>query len=222
LAGIAEFLQRVATPDPSVLGKARDPDETTARILRGALEQFELIGIRRTTMEDVARRSGVGRATLYRRFPTKDALVDAVVLAEVVRYLEGNARARARGTTVEERMVEGTLFTMRFMREHTLLKRLLDTEPETILPSLTVDAGTLLAFITEQGAAMARAELYGADTPTPAQEQHLRNVVELHARLTISFILTPQTGIILDTTDDVRAYAHDYLLPMVTGRADGA
>lgn len=48
--------------------------------------------LRRTTMEDVARRSRVGRAALYQRFPAKTALIDAVVLAEARRYIERSAR----------------------------------------------------------------------------------------------------------------------------------
>lgn len=162
------------------------------------------------------RRVGVGRASLYRRFPTKALLVDAVLLGEVRRYFDGNARARASGATCEERMVNGTVFAVKFLREHTLLNRLMRTEPETILPSLTVDADAILDLATEQGATEMATELYGTATPTPAQKRHLRTVAELHTRLVLSFILTPHTGINLDTVDEVRAFAHDYLLPMIT------
>ena len=109
-------------------------------------------------MEDVARRSGVGRATLYRRFPTKSALIDAVVLAEARHYLERSAQARAHATTFEDRMVYSTVFSVTFMREHTLLKKLIRTEPETILPSLAIDAGAILDYVTEHSAGLLRTE----------------------------------------------------------------
>jgi AcrR family transcriptional regulator len=213
----AEFVRRLATPDPAVLAQIHDPDEITTRILAATLEQAELVGVRRTTMEDVARRSGVGRATLYRRFPTKAVLIDAVVLAEARRYLDGSAQARSHARTFEDRMVYSTMFTVTFLREHTLLKKLLRTEPETILPSLTVDAGAILDFATDHSVALLRTELYGTTTTTQAQERHLRTVAELHTRLTLSFIVTPHTRINLATTDDTRAYVRDYLLPMITG-----
>ena len=168
-------------------------------------------------MEDVARRSGVGRATLYRRFPTKSALIDAVVLAEARHYLERSAQARAHATTFEDRMVYSTVFSVTFMREHTLLKKLIRTEPETILPSLAIDAGAILDYVTEHSAGLLRTELYGTDATTPAQERHLRTVAELHTRLTLSFIVTPHTSINLATIDDTRAYVRNYLMPMITG-----
>jgi AcrR family transcriptional regulator len=219
LTGAAEFVRRVAAPDPVVVAQLADPDEITTRILRGALAQFELIGVRRTTMDDIARRSGVGRATLYRRFPTKTVLVDAVVLAEVRRYLEGHALAHSHGATMEERLVNGTMFAVQFLREHTLLNRLMDIEPETILPSLTVEAGAILDLAIEQSVVLMRTELYGEATPTPSQERHLRTAAELFTRLTLSFILTPHTTIRFASADDVRAYVGDYLLPIITGSA---
>lgn len=212
-----EFVRRLSEPDPAILAQLRSPDELTSRILAATLEQAELVGIRRTTMEDVARRSGVGRATLYRRFPTKSALIDALVLAEARRYLDGSAAARAHADTLEDRMVYGTVFTVTFLRDHTLLKKLLRTEPETILPSLTVDAGAILDFATEHSVALLRTDLYGTTPTTDAQERHLRTVAELHTRLTLSFIVTPHTSINLATLDDTRAYVRTYLLPMVTG-----
>ena len=213
----AEFVRRLAEPDPGVLAQVENPDEITTRILAAALEQAELVGIRRSTMDDVARRSGVGRATLYRRFPTKAALNDAIVLSEARCFLEGSALARSRGATFEDRMVYGTIFTVTFMREHALVKKLLRTEPETILPSLTVDAGPLLDFATDQSVAWLRSELYGNSATTSAQERHLRTVAELQTRLTLSFIVTPHTSINLATIDDTRAYVRDYILPMTTG-----
>jgi AcrR family transcriptional regulator len=213
----AEFVRRLAKPDPAVVAQVDNPDEITTRILRAALEQAELVGIRRTTMEDIARRSGVGRATLYRRFPTKAALNDAVVLSEARRFLEGSAQARSRAATFEDRMVYSTVFTVTFLREHALLKKLLQTEPETILPSLTVDAGPIIDFATDQSVALLRSELYGNTTTTPAQERHLRTVAELQTRLTLSFVVTRHTSINLATIDDVRAYVRSYLLPMITG-----
>jgi AcrR family transcriptional regulator len=199
-----------------VLAQVENPDDITSRILRAAVEQAELVGIRRSTMDDVARRSGVGRATLYRRFPTKAALNDAIVLAEVRRFLEGSALARSHGATLEDRILYGTVFTVTFMREHALLKKLLRTEPEMILPSLTVDAGAILDFATDYSVAWLRTELYGATTTTPTQERHLRTVTELQTRLALSFIVTPHTSINLASIDDARAYVRAYLLPMIT------
>ena len=212
----AEFVRRLAEPDPAVLAQIDDPDEITTRILAATLEQAELIGIRRTTMEDVARRSGVGRATLYRRFPTKAALIDAIVLAEVRRFLDGDLQARKVAATLEDRLVYSTVFTVTFLREHALLRKLLRTEPETILPSLTVEGGAILDFAADRSAAMLRDEIYGAAPTTPDQERHLRTVAELQARLTLSFIVTPHTSINLASIDETRAYVRAYLLPMIT------
>jgi hypothetical protein len=114
-------------------------------------------------------------------------------------------------------MAYSTVFSVTFMREHTLLKKLLRTEPETILPSLTVDAGAILDYATEHSVGLLRTELYGTATTTKAQERHLRTVAELHTRLTLSFIVTPHTSINLATVDDTRAYVRDYLMPMITG-----
>ena len=53
-------------------GVVDDHDETSTRILDAAFELFSRIGIQRSTMEDVARRAGVSRITVYRRFATKE------------------------------------------------------------------------------------------------------------------------------------------------------
>jgi AcrR family transcriptional regulator len=58
----------------------RDAAENRERILKAAGQAFAERGLA-AGMEDIARLAGVGPATLYRRFPTKDALVAELVCA---------------------------------------------------------------------------------------------------------------------------------------------
>ncbi|MFT3851249.1 MAG: TetR/AcrR family transcriptional regulator C-terminal ligand-binding domain-containing protein [Ilumatobacteraceae bacterium] len=55
-------------------GRRRDP-EVDAAILDAALALFAEGGYRGVTIEGVAARSGVGKASVYRRYPTHQALV---------------------------------------------------------------------------------------------------------------------------------------------------
>src|SRR3954454_24253911 len=82
-------------------------DATTERILAAALTQFESFGVRRTTMEDVAHRARVRRVTIYRRFPGKERLAEAVILREAHRFCAELEAAVVRFGLVEDRIVEG-------------------------------------------------------------------------------------------------------------------
>lgn len=55
----------------------RDARENRERILEAARAAFAEHGID-ASVEEIAGRAGVGIGTLYRRFPTKDALIDAI------------------------------------------------------------------------------------------------------------------------------------------------
>lgn len=55
----------------------RDAQANRERILLAAREAFASRGLD-VGVEEIAQRAGVGMGTLYRRFPTKDALVDAI------------------------------------------------------------------------------------------------------------------------------------------------
>jgi AcrR family transcriptional regulator len=59
----------------------RDAEQNRQRILRAASEVFTTRGLQ-ATLDDVARQAGVGVGTVYRRFPDKEALVDALFEAK--------------------------------------------------------------------------------------------------------------------------------------------
>jgi AcrR family transcriptional regulator len=74
-------------------GSSPAPDGNPQRITAAASELFAARGLG-TTLADVARRAGVGVATVYRRFPTKDELIYEVY-ADRIRAGEELARQAA-------------------------------------------------------------------------------------------------------------------------------
>lgn len=55
----------------------RDAEQNRQRLIDAAREVFAERGVN-VTLDDVARHAGLGIGTAYRRFPTKDALIEAV------------------------------------------------------------------------------------------------------------------------------------------------
>ena len=78
------------------LGKRQaDVEDTRERIVDAATALFGESGFHRVTLEDVAKRAGVARATVYYQFESKFGLLDAVIAAIVERVgLERVQRAR--------------------------------------------------------------------------------------------------------------------------------
>jgi AcrR family transcriptional regulator len=64
--------------DGTVQPLRRDAARNRKRLLEAAAEVFAEQGLQ-ASVDDVARVAGVGMGTLYRRFPTKDALIDELV-----------------------------------------------------------------------------------------------------------------------------------------------
>jgi AcrR family transcriptional regulator len=207
--------KRGSTQDPllgKILASGADPDDDASeRILAAAASQVEDFGVRRFTIDDVARRVGLSRVTIYRYFPKKDRLIEAVMLRELRRFLREIDDAVAPYDTLEERLVEGFVFALTFLRKHRLLNRLLRTEPELILPTLTVNAAPILAAAREFIAGFARDE---ADRGgLPLSEDDIEGISELLARAVLSFLVTPDSVLGLRTQAEIRRFSEHYLAP---------
>jgi AcrR family transcriptional regulator len=70
----------VAPPTAPARPQRRDAQRNRERILAATREAFRERGLD-VGVDEIARRAGVGMGTLYRHFPTKDALIDAIVHA---------------------------------------------------------------------------------------------------------------------------------------------
>ncbi len=105
-------------------------------------------GIGKTTMEDVAREASVSRATVYRMFPTgKDQMVREVVAWEASRFFGRLAAAVDAAPDVTAVVEEALVFAHRAIEEHDVLQKILQTEPERLIPLLTGQSEVLVGFI---------------------------------------------------------------------------
>lgn len=189
-------------------GEAGEPeDEIAVAVLDAALRQFELYGVTRSTMEDIARRAKVARVTVYRRFPGKAALVEAVILRELRRYLADLAEATAPFPAALDQLVEGFAFTMRAVRGHRLLQRLLESEPDVLLPHLTTDGAPFI----ETGRAFLAARM-AAELDDGRTYDEMLVSADVAARLLVSYVITPGAPIDLDDPEGARAFARTYLV----------
>ena len=111
----------------------RLPDPGTQAILDAAVVEFERHGLRRVALEDVARRAGVSRTTIYRRFSNKDELVAAVVEREnVALFADIAAELKQAGPQSNYYVEAFTLSILRF-RRHRVLNRMMTDEPALVL-----------------------------------------------------------------------------------------
>jgi AcrR family transcriptional regulator len=188
-------------------GAGEPEDDIAATVLDAALRQFELFGIAKSSMEDVAKRAKVARVTVYRRFAGKDALVEAVFVRELARFQADLAGAVAGLDEPEDQLVEGFVFTVRAIRSHALLQRLLDSEPDQLLPHLTTEGGAFLELGRAFLAARMAAELDDGRT-----FDELLVAADVVARLMISYVITPGSPVDFDDLDVARDFARTYLV----------
>lgn len=192
---------------------ARLSQHPVDRILEAAFEVFAERGVRSGTLGEVAARAGMGRATLYRYFPGKDVLVQALLLREARRLFELLDEELAGAEEDTELMVErGLLAALDHLRDHAVLQRMLREEPETIVPALTTDAQPLMAAAVEFAAPYIERAVKAERIP----RMDPRVAAEWAARVLLSLLLTPPVTIDLSDRDQVRPFV-SVVLPMPGG-----
>lgn len=163
------------------------PNPARERLLEATLACVARYGIAKTTIEDVARQAGLSRATVYRRFPGgKDQLVNATIAWEAARFFDRLAVAVADAPDLETLLVDALVFANLAFEEHAVLQKVLETEPELLLPQLTVESTRITAFV--------RAFLLGAferSRTSLVPGVDVERAADHVARLVLSFVGTP-------------------------------
>lgn len=154
------------------------------RVLDAVKVSCERWGIDRVTVDDIAFEAGVSRATLYRMYPGgKDVLFEALRVRELEEFFTTLETAVRGAVSLEDLVVTAVVCATTEMRADDHLTLMLATEPGSSLGQLTVEGvPRIVDFATAVLVPMASPFL---------DEDRARPLVELLARLTISYFLAP-------------------------------
>ncbi|MET8777530.1 TetR/AcrR family transcriptional regulator [Nocardia sp. NPDC050713] len=187
-------------------------DRNQARVLDAALVAFLDFGIKRTSMVEVARRCGLSLATLYRRFASKSDLIQGVALRQTREFIDevdGVLQGQVdRDASAEDQIVALFVAFVNGLRGNQLVHRLLATEPELVLPFLTVKGAPIIElgrdYVAEFVTRLQEEGKLPAYDPAP--------LAEMIARTAVSLALTPQTVIPFGDDAALREFARDHVV----------
>ncbi|MEW2630785.1 helix-turn-helix domain-containing protein [Streptomyces sp. NPDC048389] len=103
-------------------------------VLDAARDCVLAVGVRRTTLTDIARRAGVSRMTLYRRWPDVRTLVGDLMTREWIGLAVGAMPEHRPDTPARRRVVDGLVAGVAAFRAHPLFHKIIDVDPELLLP----------------------------------------------------------------------------------------
>ena len=130
--------------------QASDPLSLHDRLLAATYRCVARFGMGKTTIEDIVKESGVSRATIYRQFAGgRDELLLETVGWELGNYFNELADAVRDAPSLADLLRRGLAFAHRSIAEHAVLRKMLETEPERLLPLLTTESAKSLPFIAD-------------------------------------------------------------------------
>jgi len=111
------------------------------------------VGWRRTTLTEVARRAGVSRMTIYRAWSDMPAVLGDLMTREwgevVAQAVTEADAALGKRATAADRIVAEVVATTRALRENELFVRIVELDPELLLPYLLTRRGRSQEAIAE-------------------------------------------------------------------------
>ena len=128
--------------------RGRERGVSTERLLQATFACVARYGIAKTTVEDVARETGVSRATVYRQFPGgKEQLIGDTIRWETARFFAELAVAIEHASDFETTLEEAIVFARAALAQHAVFQKVLETEPDLLLPQMSVDDGLVRSMV---------------------------------------------------------------------------
>src|SRR6202165_1064867 len=115
---ISQYIMSVSNP--------LKEDVIQDQILQAAKRLFQVHGLHKVTMDDVAKAIGKGRSSLYYYYKSKDEIFDAVMDIEFKEMLNAIAQAINQESTVEQKINAFCVTKLKVLREKRALYNTLD------------------------------------------------------------------------------------------------
>ena len=202
------MLQEPLVTDPGTL------DGTAARLLDATVSCIARVGITKTTLDDVAREAGCSRATLYRYFPGKPALLKALVTREAATLATELRGATAVSESLEDAVVAIVLRSAEWLAAQPALQFVMTAEPDVLLPHLAFAGADR---VLQAGALVIAPAL---EPFLPAAESARSG--EWLARMILSYVCSPTDTVDLADPISVRRLVADFVVPGLASVSDAS
>jgi AcrR family transcriptional regulator len=191
----------------------REPttDEIDARILDATMTSLSRFGVAKTTIDDVAREAGCSRATVYRYFANRTALVAAAVDREIDALADAVLAAARDAATLEDAVVAMFLAAARRVTAHEALQRALQLEPEVVLPALSFEGGDHLFAQASTRLAPAFARFLPPG--------HAPRAAEWCTRVLLAYLHPDRTPLSMTDDESARALVRRHVIPALSPQA---
>ncbi|SDC99407.1 TetR/AcrR family transcriptional regulator [Rhodococcus tukisamuensis] len=117
----------IRNEDSGVRDAAPSVDDLILDAARTCVLEF---GLRRTTLAEIARRAGVSRPTVYRRWPDTRAVVGDLLTREIRQALPEMSGPHG----AREQLVNGVVEVAEKVRTHPLFVKIVRSDPELLVP----------------------------------------------------------------------------------------
>jgi AcrR family transcriptional regulator len=175
-------------------------------VLDAALTCIARVGLTKTTLDDVAREAGCGRATVYRIFGSKQQLLNALIAREAIAFGDQIVAAAAGEPTLGEAITTTITQGAGILQSHAALAFVVAHEPDQVLPYLGFESDVVLAAAPLLAPAYARF----------LEPERAERLGEWVARIALSYLCSPSDSLDLRDVVQVRALVDDFVLPGFT------
>jgi AcrR family transcriptional regulator len=184
------------------------------RVLAGTYACIARVGIGKTTVDEAARESGVSRATVYRLFPGgRDELLRETVGWEMTRFFAQLGDELGSAPDFCEFLERALPYARTAVLQHAVLQKVLETEPERLMPLLTVEQHRVLGYITAYFLPLLERDREAGLVRADAE---LAQCAEYVARMSLSLIASPGRHRLDDPTEVRRLVRHELLGGVLT------
>lgn len=97
-------------------------------ILREAQKLFQQFGLKKTTMEDIARSMGKGKSTLYYYYCSKEEIFDAVISKEMTEVFHDAKEAAEKSASAEDKLRAFTITKVKALQKKSNLYKVVRGE----------------------------------------------------------------------------------------------
>lgn len=192
-----------AAPLDAAPGPSRD------RILDAAEACLRRQGLRRLSMGEVARAARLSRGSVYRYFPERGALVEAVLERAAERFVASSLPAVRRRRTLASQVAEAAVFIREHLRDE-LMALHLPAEEETLVATLVTARthGLLARWVAFWEPFLAEAQARGE----VRADLDRRHAGEWIVRMLLSVAMMPSVAVDLAAPAEVRAFVQSFVV----------